>query len=260
LLPHESLPSLLVRLAQLNYYEPVTILRQLCLAGLEPDRLDWPSRGDIYERLFELVWLDPYRLHDATGHYFTETLTPFGRQIEYLPHLGSDSMPALAPEIAREQLRPEMAAQFCPLCLKQARYHRVSWLPVAVSACITHKRLLVDRCPDCQAKLSIQAIVEAGRCRRCRAELQTAYSTRLRNDDFGLLAQRFIHGWLRVGRLPPKSSRNELLRQLPRPPVLSGRWACGWSQSAWLRLALSVSTNDPVTADTFWTHSRQTNP
>lgn len=69
-------------------------------------------------------------------------------------------MPVLAPEIAREQLRPELAAQFCPLCLKEAHYHRVLWLPVAVSACITHKRFLVDCCPACQAKLSIQAIVE----------------------------------------------------------------------------------------------------
>jgi hypothetical protein len=217
LLPRESLPSLLVRLAQLNYYEPVTILRRLVLAGAERDRLDWPAQAQIYERLFELVWLDPHRLHEATGHYFAETLTPPGRQVDGLSCSLGGHMPALAPEIAREQLRPELAAQFCPLCLKEAQYHRLSWLPVAISACITHKRLLVDCCPACQAKLSIRAIVEDCRCRRCGAELQTATSARLNNDDFGLLAQRFIHGWLKVGRFPSKSSHTEWLRHYPRP-------------------------------------------
>lgn len=216
LLPRETLPSLLVRLAQLNHYEPVTILRQLCLAGAENDRLDWPARAEIYERLFDMVWIDPYRLHQATGHYFAEILTPPGKQVQCLPHPSDDRLPALTPEMARQQLRPEGAAQFCPRCLKEARYHRVSWLPVAVSACMTHKRLLVDRCPNCQSNISIRAIVEAGRCRRCGTELHTTASARLSHDDFGLLSQRLIHGWLKVGRLPPKSEGHELWQQPPR--------------------------------------------
>jgi len=216
LLPRESLPSFVVRLAQLHYYNPVTILNRLCLEGLERDRLDCPSKGETYERLFALTWVDPSWLHDATGHYFAEMLTPPGIRVESLQLPVGEVLPALAPDVARKQLRPESAAQFCPACLKKAPYHRVSWMPVAAAVCVTHKRLLVDRCPGCQGRASVRAIVEDCRCRRCGADLREARSAWIGNDVFGVLSQRFIRWWLRIGRAPADPSHYGLPWQHPR--------------------------------------------
>lgn len=217
LLSRESLPSFVTRLAQANYYSPVTILNQLCFDGLEKDRLDWPSKGETYERLFALTWIGPHELHDATGHFFAEILTPPGIQIESLQVPGGELLPVLEQEIAARQLRPEYAAQFCPLCLRMAPYHRIAWMPVAAAACITHKRLLVDRCPGCQAKVPIRAIVEHCRCRRCKTDFRDASSARLGDDIVGLRSQRFIRWWLKLGRAPVDSLHYNSSRRYSRP-------------------------------------------
>ena len=214
LLPRESLPSFLVRLAQLNYYEPVTIMNRLCLEGIEQDRLDWPSRGETYDRLFDLAWIDPYALRYATGHYFARALTPPDAEVSYLQTPGGTALPVLPKKIARKLLRPSVAAQFCPLCLRKALYHRVSWMPVAVALCTTHKRLLVDRCPDCQRRVPVRAIVEDGRCRRCGADLTKARSPRIVSDSLGLDSQRYIRWWLGLGRQPADPARYGPLLQL----------------------------------------------
>jgi hypothetical protein len=214
LLPRESLPSLVVRLAQANCYDPVTTLNQVCLEVSGKDRLDWPSKGETYERLFELSWIDPYRLHDATGHYFAGALTPPGVEIASLQVPKGGILPVLPPEIADEHLRPSAAAQFCPMCLKKAPYHRVGWMPVAAAVCVRHKQLLVDRCPNCRAKVSIRAIVEDCHCRRCGIDLSKVRSPWVADDSFGLDAQRFIQWWLKVGRRPADPAHYGLLPQL----------------------------------------------
>ena len=213
LLPRESLSSFLVRLAQLNYYEPVTIMSRLCLESIEQDRLDWPSRGETYDRLFDLTWIDPYALHDATGHCFARVLTPPDVEISYLKTPGGTKLSVLPKKIVRKLLRPAVAAQFCPTCLRKALYHRVSWMPVAVAVCTTHKQRLVDQCPNCQAKVPIRAIVEDGHCRRCGADLTKVQSSRIVSDPLGLDSQRFIQWWLGIGRKPVDPARYGLLPQ-----------------------------------------------
>jgi hypothetical protein len=210
----ESLPSFLVRLAQLNFYDPVTMMNWLCLEGTETDRLDWPSKGETYERLFELCWIDSYALHDATGHYFAGRLTPPGVEIASLQVPNGGILPILPPELARKHLRPSSAAQFCPMCLKEAPYHRVRWMPIAAAVCIRHKRLLVDRCPECQGRVPIRAIVEDCRCRRCGTDLRQARSPWIADDSFGLDAQRFVQWWLGIGRKPADPGRYGPLPQL----------------------------------------------
>jgi len=203
-----------MRLAQLNFYTPVTIMNRLCLEGIDKDRLDWPSQGETYKRLFELSWIDVYALHDATGHYFAGTLTPPGVEIVSLQIPNGGRLPVLPQEIARKHLRPFSAAQFCPLCLKEAPYHRATWLPVAAAVCMTHKRLLADRCPGCQGKVPIRAIVEDHRCRRCGTDLTEAWAPRITNDLLGLDSQKFIQWWLKIGRRPVAPARYGALPQL----------------------------------------------
>jgi hypothetical protein len=57
--------------------------------------------------------------------------------------------------LGRKQVRAATAALFCPLCLKEAAYHRLIWLPFAVSACLAHHCLLLDHCPACRRTVSV---------------------------------------------------------------------------------------------------------
>lgn len=204
-LTKESLPSFVARLAQLNYYDPVTIIQTVLFEGQEKDKLEWPSKGMTCERLFDLTWLDPLGLHDTTGHHFAEVLTPLEMTVELLHMPGGESLTVLPRKIAQQQLRPAHAVQFCPLCLRGTPYHRIDWMPIAASACITHKRMLVDRCPGCQKRVSVREIVEQCRCRKCGADFREADSAWLGKDDFGLLSQRFIRWCLGLGRVPTDS-------------------------------------------------------
>lgn len=209
-LPRESLPSFVARLAQLNYYDPVTIIQTLLFEGQEKDKLEWPSKGTTYERLFDLTWLGPLRLHDATGHYFADVLTPLEMTVELLHVPGGESLTILPRKIAQQQLRPAHAVQFCPLCLRRTPYHRIDWMPIAASACITHRRMLVDRCPGCQKRVSVREIVEQCLCKKCGTDFREADSARLEKDDFGLLSQRFIRWCLGLGRVPTESLPRKL--------------------------------------------------
>jgi len=106
-------------------------------------------------------------------------------------------MVLLPSAVLRQHLWSETDAQFCPHCLAEASYHRLAWLPQAVSVCLTHRCLLVKGCPICGNKLKIGDIVE-GRCRHCGFDLQTSPTISVAEDDFGLFSQQIIQSWLRI--------------------------------------------------------------
>lgn len=195
LLPGESLPSLLVRLAKLNRYDPIGIINRLCLEGLEKDRLDQPARAATYERMAALTKIAPCELYTATAHRFAPTLTPPGVETELLKLSSGKVVPLLAQGIGSKQLRPPLAAQFCPNCLKEALYHRLVWLSVAASACLQHKCLLMNLCPRCRKAISIRSVVE-GQCQYCDAALAQAESIHVEHDLLGLSSQEAIQVWL----------------------------------------------------------------
>lgn len=217
--PHESLPSFILRLGQINFYEPITMMNGLCLQDTPQDRLDWPMQAKTYEHLIQLSWMDIYALHGASGHAFAKILTPLDREILFLQLPLGGSLPILPRALACEHLRSAAAVQFCPLCLKEAPYHRITWMPVAVAACHFHKCLLLDRCPKCQGQVSVRALVENHRCRRCGADLAQAPAPRLAHDELGLTSQRFIRWWLGLASQPHDRARYGPVLQL-NPRVL----------------------------------------
>lgn len=44
--------------------------------------------------------------------------------------------------------------KICPECLVEEAYHRKAWDLVPVTACIKHKKILIDRCPKCRKEIS----------------------------------------------------------------------------------------------------------
>ena len=201
LLPGESLPSFLIRLAKLNYYDPPSIMEGLCLTYWNGrDQAARPLSVETFERMTVLTGTDPLALYAATVHRFAPILTSPNRPTESLK-LSEDAVaPCLVMTNLSQHLRPDSAAQFCPDCLQSAPYHRLAWMPVAVSACLKHQRVLIDQCPRCRDPLSIRAVVDA-RCGTCEADLRQARVIPIGQDTLGLLSQQAIQSWL-MGEQP----------------------------------------------------------
>ena len=205
LLPGESLPSLLERLAQLNHYGGTAILTLLCQTQREPpmnrDKPACPFYGSTFLRLTRLTQLPAAELWAASAHRFTPTLAPSGGAPAELPWLNAPNQPNVLPALTRLHLRPTTAAQYCPLCLQKTPCHQLSWIPVAATLCLEHQCLLVDRCLGCQRPVTIADVVQR-RCRTCRADLSAAAAVLVTGDDLGLLAQQMIQSWFAVAPAP----------------------------------------------------------
>jgi hypothetical protein len=121
LMPGESLASLSVRLARLNLYDPLGILDQLYLEGLESDKLDRPSKAATYERMTVLTTIAPGDLYNATVHRFARTLTPPDCELASIELAQGQVVPLLDEGIVSKQLRPKNAAQYCPIVSRSQR-------------------------------------------------------------------------------------------------------------------------------------------
>ncbi len=197
--PGESLQSLLARLSWLNDYDAPDTLSQILQEGrgkqgILKDRASLPRQAEMYQRLEALTGLGVSDLYAASAHRFTNILTPPDQPIQLLEILHDKYSPLLAQSLTSKQIRPTSAGQFCPLCLKDSAYHRLIWMPIAVSACLKHSCLLVDRCQQCSRKASTREIIEM-RCRKCKSNLAEAETLSLNNDP-GLSYQHMIQSWL----------------------------------------------------------------
>ncbi len=214
--PGESLPSLVGRLARLNYYDPPRILERLIL-GNNRVRVGRLSQVSMFKKMAALTGIAPRELYAATAHRFDQTITSPGDHFKSLELPGGETVPLLAPGTANKHLRPESAAQFCPDCLKASAYHRAAWMPVAAAACLKHKRLLSARCPGCQEAVSIYTVVET-RCDRCDADLTVLdpwLTDSIESDAFGLLSQHVIQAWLGIVSMPDSAQSCSLPNQSP---------------------------------------------
>ncbi|MCC6192815.1 MAG: TniQ family protein [Anaerolineales bacterium] len=196
------MPSLLVRLARLNHYDPPGLLEHACLAGERGQgQASRPGQPKTFAQIATLTGIDPTTLCAATAHRFAPLLTPPDQSLNWLAPAGSHPLPCLGRDKRLQHLHPESAAQFCPNCLRAAAYHHLAWLPKVISVCLHHKCFLVEQCPQCRAPVTIRAMVET-RCHQCQADLRRAPSTPLGRGARALLAQRVIQAWLMGSPLP----------------------------------------------------------
>lgn len=69
-------------------------------------------------------------------------------------------------EARREYLRPPPRAVYCPHCIREQPYHRLTWWSKLTAYCLAHNCLLQTGCPKCGAATSV-ANVAYGRCGQC---------------------------------------------------------------------------------------------
>lgn len=80
--------------------------------------------------------------------------------------------------------------RYCPLCIKEFGYWKVTWHMKVIVACTVHNCWLVDRCPDCYGKIKSNA-KELLQC-TCGGDLGSANSEACPIEVIRM--QRFIEG------------------------------------------------------------------
>ena len=210
--------SYLARLAKLNSYDPPGMLSEHVIEAANEldqarDRIGLPTRVTTYEQLAMLTTMDASLLYASTTHRFASVLIP-PDGITQCINIADESVPLLPSGIASKQLRPIRAAQFCPVCLKAAPYHRLIWTPIAVSACLEHQCLLLTNCHTCGKKISVHDII-AAQCDACGSNLTATETLSLEADEFGLFSQYLIQSWL-TRNLTPRDTEIMLPEQAPR--------------------------------------------
>lgn len=197
LLPDESLWSYLSRLADANAYASPVLLTRLCarrlaVLGLR-DNLLHPQRPETFSVLAGLTHLAPRALANTSLHAFTTAplLQGARRPTIYL----ADGTPlTLLDTFSRSRyMLPPEHAQFCPDCLREGAYHRRTWILSDVSVCLEHRRVLLNRCPDCGKSVPVRDVVRC-QCGQCGASF-----TRVEPEGwvtpFGAFAQSVMCLW-----------------------------------------------------------------
>jgi hypothetical protein len=216
LLPDESLLSYLSRLAAANCYESPAMITKLCdryLAALGlRDNLAYPQHPETFDVLASLTRLSPRELANASVHHLAQA--PLLTKLESPRIYLSDGEPFQllnTPMRSRYLLRADRA-QFCPDCLREAAYHRLSWMLKDVSGCLKHQCVLVDHCQSCHSLVQVQDVVRC-QCGECGVDLTSA-ATDCLLDPLGLFAQRTVQAWW--GLVTPPVDR--VVGTLPKQP------------------------------------------
>jgi hypothetical protein len=215
LLPGESLPSLLFRLAKLNHYPNLTMPSQLCREKLsQPDSVTCPTRAKTYEVLAAMVGIKAADLFQASANRFATSLNPPTQASETITLPGDQTVLLLTEFSKRQLVWSEARSQFCPLCLAESAYHRLNWFPKIVTVCLRHHCLLVSGCAGCGQKTIIGDIV-AGRCSNCGFKLSQTRVISVAEDKFGLFSQAAIQFWLNTSPEPGEYKHYSLPDQPP---------------------------------------------
>lgn len=193
----ESLPSLMERLAKLNFYPEASyiakILEKRYGHASFSNKACLPFSAKEFIDLAQLTQIDPADLIAASDHRFAPAILFLSVQQEkcIFPN-GSQFIIFFSLAYSTQWRRAPL--KFCSQCLSEKPYHRLIWLLDTTSVCLRHQCLLTEGCPQCQSTLSITEIVEC-RCQKCRASLASFATPLLANDPAGLLAERAIQNW-----------------------------------------------------------------
>jgi hypothetical protein len=250
LLPGESLPSLLERLAQLNYYPHSGVLGWICRERIgdsaPQNNIARPKQAQTFFQLAQLTQISPDELFAASDHRFAPILTSPERVPVLMLWPEESPKATMTSALAHRRLTPTSAARFCPLCLKTSAYHRLSWIPTAAAICLQHQCLLAHQCPQCRNRVSVAEIVKRC-CKTCQADLSTAHVVSVADDAMGILSQQAIQHWLSLASAPALPDGYTLPQHPPAVlyrllyDLCRGLIAC---QKEWPRLSVPLDSLD----------------
>lgn len=209
--PDESLFSYLVRLQVANGYDRLHWLTRGLRAWMGralPPRFVTTDDLDFLTALAICTEVSTSTLYRLTLNRYAETLLPPGTPVRQI-RVTDGSVLAFTGQLRRlvHRLHTDQATPFCPPCLAQARYHRLSWLLIPVFACVEHRCWLRETCAGCGDPVSMVSVTN-GICQACHSDLSAMPAFPL--DPFTEAAQRALHRLLECGQLPPVDGLPEL--------------------------------------------------
>ncbi len=195
----ESLESFLIRLASQNWYPSIRTIKQLYREKLTAlnlsDNICVPRKLETYQILSALTKQSEYELFDATYHFFEPTFSTSGIE-DFIEMPNKEHRKIIHRNtISIQRIRRSSTSAYCPQCLREATYHRKTWLPITVTACLTHQCLLWECCMVCGNNLLIGDIALSN-CHNCHANLKDAQPIVISDDSLGLFAQEVVQAML----------------------------------------------------------------
>lgn len=138
----ESLTSLLIRLGERNRIRSITALSELLFPGRHPEVIqkcmDYPPLG--IDKLSKVTNIPEAQIFGTTFYYLALN---FG-----LPNNSSRISRFLSESISK-------GLRFCPQCLVEDPFYRLSWRFNHIIACHKHGCLLLERCSNCNQEIPL---------------------------------------------------------------------------------------------------------
>lgn len=190
----ELLSSWLIRLALLHHTMPCTFTNLFLPETrnkLWSADLDLQAAPAVLCALSDKSGLPVCRLHLMTlksyeGFLFEQAF-PKNKETQFINRTGMRG---------RRCRRP--ALRFCPLCLKEdaSPYVRKKWRLSFSTACLKHRCFLLDRCPRCEAPVTLYrrpVISDFPNCDVCGFSLSEAEVEGIPQESYGLTAIQKIY-------------------------------------------------------------------
>lgn len=157
----ETLHSYVSRLASANAVRPETLTNILEL----PFFWKFNADAEVEDRALEAIF-------KITGHHITNS-----RNSIEIPHLHFDAYSAFTMALGKRG----RGIPVCPLCLSTKGYYRRQWRYSPYVICELHGTLLIEKCPNCQARTKgPDGVTDAARwntCRKCKSEYPPSTGT-----------------------------------------------------------------------------------
>lgn len=175
LLPGESFPSYLIRLAKANFCEPNTLLFSYLFrtahknTRYSKEELFFPNDKNIIQTLTIAANLDVLQIYNASYQKLIPTILDVGTELKSSKVNKLIFYNTKSPTFSKH-LHSLRKCQYCPLCLKEHPYHKLIWMPFLSNVCLKHRCLLLKSCTNCEKDISVIEIIE-NKCFGCNISL-----------------------------------------------------------------------------------------
>jgi len=170
----ESLQSYLIRVQMSNGYKHLNWLTGWLrgMTGIPvPNRLNSSRSISYLEGLAQATRLPVLDVYGMTLNRYIMVLALPETPLMFETTASGDCLPVFArSRLTGRWLRSDRSTAFCPACLREDCYHRLTWLLGSVFACTRHAVYLRDTCANCEAKVSVTDVVH-GLCSHCGTSL-----------------------------------------------------------------------------------------
>jgi hypothetical protein len=227
--PLESLTGYLIRLAQSNDILSVDGMSALCFP--QQDRriprglADYPPLS--FSMLQASTMCPEARLRNTT---FLHLVIKFGRS----PH----------PQPVSRFLSGSLATtlRYCPACLSERLYYRLTWRFLAVEGCPTHSCRLLENCGYCHHPIPLFAApLKIGVCPSCHHELPTSTFKDLTQDLWKQVNARTSDLQFLLAPQPWEKSNAQLVKALGRLLAIRRRESHMTAPEVATRLGITLS-------------------